>query len=84
MNFTSLRHDHPVEGPVRRAPVATPQIRARRLSLMRPLPDAWTSPLLSVLRAVTAFLFLTHGMQKLFGFPAAKPQAPVDLASLMG
>jgi putative oxidoreductase len=40
--------------------------------------------LLSVLRAVAAFLFIAHGTQKLFGFPAAPPGGPVEVASLIG
>jgi putative oxidoreductase len=43
----------------------------------------WESRLLSVLRIVTAFLFLTHGGQKLFGFPAPMPM-PVELFSMVG
>jgi putative oxidoreductase len=35
----------------------------------------WTPRLLSVLRIVTAFLFIAHGAQKLFGF-LAPPGAP--------
>ena len=44
---------------------------------------AWAPHLLSVLRIVTAFLFLTHGMQKLLSFPAPFSR-PVELFSLMG
>lgn len=40
--------------------------------------------LLSVLRIVAAFLFLAHGTQKLFAFPAARDASPVELATLMG
>lgn len=49
------------------------------------MPDRsiWASRLLSVLRIVAAFTFMTHGTQKLFGFPASG-RAPVELASLMG
>ena len=59
-------------------------VEQARIGLLRPLPDRWVPPLLSVLRAVTAFLFLAHGTQKLFGFPAAGARPPVDLASLTG
>ena len=38
--------------------------------------------LLSLLRIVAAFLYLTHGAHKLFGFPGAAP--PVPLVSLAG
>jgi len=40
--------------------------------------------LLSVLRIVAAFLFMSHGTQKLFGFPASEPRDPAALLSLMG
>ncbi len=38
--------------------------------------------LLSVLRIITAFLFMEHGAMKLFGFPA--PMGDIHLFSLMG
>jgi putative oxidoreductase len=38
--------------------------------------------LLSVLRIVAAFLFIAHGTQKLFGFPAAGPR--FALFSMLG
>lgn len=44
---------------------------------------AWSPRLLSVLRIVSGFLFMTHGMQKLLSYPAAFPR-PVELVSLMG
>ena len=44
---------------------------------------AWTPRLLSVLRIVAGFLFMTHGMQKLLGFPAPAPM-PIALFSLFG
>ena len=34
------------------------------------ISQRWAPRLLSVLRIVTAFLFMTHGAQKLLGFPA--------------
>lgn len=43
----------------------------------------WSLRLLSILRVVTAFLFMEHGAQKLFGFPGPD-KAPVELFSLMG
>lgn len=44
---------------------------------------AWAPRLLSVLRIVTAFVFMQHGTMKLFGVPAGGMQ-PVEIASLMG
>jgi putative oxidoreductase len=45
----------------------------------------WTPRLLSLLRIVAAFLFMTHGTQKLFGFPSAGPPgATPPLLSLFG
>jgi putative oxidoreductase len=42
------------------------------------LPAAWAPRLLSLLRIVTALLFMEHGLQKLVGFPAGPgPQPPV-------
>ncbi len=38
--------------------------------------------LLSVLRIITAFLFMEHGAMKLFGFPA--PMGDISLLSLIG
>jgi putative oxidoreductase len=43
----------------------------------------WAPRILSVLRIVTAFLFMEHGGQKLFGFPAPFP-VPLSLLSLLG
>ena len=43
----------------------------------------WAPRILSVLRIVTAFLFMQHGGQKLFGFPAPS-QAAHPLFSLIG
>lgn len=44
---------------------------------------AWAPRVLSVLRIVTGFLYLEHGMMKLLGFPAPFPR-PVELFSLIG
>jgi putative oxidoreductase len=44
---------------------------------------AWTPRLLSVLRIVTAFLFMSHGMQKMLGLPMP-PARPVEMWSLSG
>jgi len=43
----------------------------------------FTPYLLSLMRIIVAFLFIQHGGQKLFDFPAAMPQ-PIELLSLMG
>jgi putative oxidoreductase len=52
--------------------------------MQSPVPPRWSAPLLSLLRIVAAFLFMAHGTQKLFGWPAAEPQPGVSLLSLMG
>jgi putative oxidoreductase len=52
-----------------------------------PLADTtavWAPRLLSVLRIVAAFVFITHGTQKLFGFPVLEPKPPVELFSMFG
>ncbi len=40
--------------------------------------------LLSILRIITAFLFMQHGGMKLLGFPAPFPMGEVHLFSLIG
>ena len=45
--------------------------------------DTWKPRLLSALRIVVAFMFMSHGMQKILGFPAPASH-PIDLASLGG
>jgi putative oxidoreductase len=52
--------------------------------MIRPLPGSWTSPLLSILRILAGFLFVVHGTQKLFGYPASLPGGPVDLMTRAG
>ena len=44
---------------------------------------SWSPQLLSILRIITGFLFMEHGMQKWLGFPVPPPQ-PVTLASWGG
>lgn len=43
----------------------------------------WSPQLLGVFRIMTAFLFMQHGGQKLFGYPTAS-QNPPELFSLLG
>jgi len=45
---------------------------------------SWAPYMLSVLRVVAGFVFLQHGMQKLFGYPSAPPGGKPPLASLYG
>jgi len=45
-----------------------------------PIPARWAPHFQSILRILVAFLFLAHGTQKLFGFPAAEPRPGVPLA----
>lgn len=49
-----------------------------------PVPASWGPRLLSVLRIVAGLLFMTHGVQKLFAWPASEPRQAVELVSLMG
>jgi putative oxidoreductase len=44
----------------------------------------WSPILLSVLRIVTGFLFIEHGMQKILGFPPSPKPMPFELFSLPG
>lgn len=41
------------------------------------LPARWAPRLLSILRIVSALIFMEHGTQKLFGFPPSPMQPPV-------
>jgi len=43
----------------------------------------WTPRVLSLLRIVAAFMFMTHGMHKILGFPGPQPALP-NLLSLTG
>jgi putative oxidoreductase len=44
----------------------------------------WSPRVLSILRIVVALLFMTHGAQKLFGFPAPLQGGAPPLMSLFG
>jgi putative oxidoreductase len=44
----------------------------------------WRPRILSILRIVVALLFMTHGAQKLFGFPAPLPGGGPPLMSFFG
>jgi putative oxidoreductase len=46
--------------------------------------STWSPRLLSILRFVTALLFLSHGSVKLFGIPAALYPGLVPLLSILG
>ncbi len=46
--------------------------------------DRWSPYALAVLRIVTALLFMEHGTQKLFGFPAPPQSGTPPLFSLYG
>ncbi len=45
--------------------------------------NAWTPRVLSILRVIAAFLFMLHGTQKMFGFPAP-PHQEFELFTLLG
>ena len=47
------------------------------------LLSRWSGALLSILRIITAFLFIQHGTQKVFGFPVAA-FGEFDPLSLLG
>ncbi|HMM74896.1 MAG TPA: DoxX family protein [Gammaproteobacteria bacterium] len=50
---------------------------------MKDFLNDWQPYLLSILRIVSAFLFIQHGTQKMFGFPAPQRQA-FELFSMYG
>ena len=45
--------------------------------------DKWSPVVLSVLRIMTALLFMEHGLMKLVHFPVAQPGAPDPLPPLL-
>jgi putative oxidoreductase len=49
-----------------------------------PIPGSMTPVLLSALRIVAAFSFITHGTQKLFVVPVSRSQDPVELLTWLG
>ncbi|MBW8814513.1 MAG: DoxX family protein [Caulobacterales bacterium] len=44
---------------------------------------AWSPRVLSILRIMTALLFMEHGLMKLFHFPAPQPGAPDPLPPML-
>ncbi len=50
---------------------------------MKSFLNTWSPVVLSIVRIVVALLFMQHGAQKLFGFPAPQ-NSPFDLFSLYG
>ena len=48
-----------------------------------PIPDSWSSKLLSVLRIVTGLGFLQHGTMKFFHFPPPPPGMDGPLTPIM-
>lgn len=50
---------------------------------MKKLLDTWRPRLLSLMRIVTGFLFMQHGGQKIFGFPAPQ-RYEFDVFSMSG
>lgn len=46
------------------------------------LADAWAPRMLSVLRVVSALLFMQHGTQKVLNFPPAAEPRPFELMTL--
>jgi|ERR1041385_6077136 putative oxidoreductase len=51
---------------------------------MKTFHSSWTPHLNSILRIVTALLFMQHGSQKLFGIPPSGQGGPVTLLSVGG
>jgi putative oxidoreductase len=45
--------------------------------------NAWSPRVLSILRIITALLFMEHGLMKLFHFPAPQPGAPDPLPTML-
>jgi len=45
--------------------------------------NAWAPRVLSLLRILTALLFMEHGLMKLFHFPAPQPGVPSPLPAIL-
>lgn len=45
--------------------------------------NSWSPKMLSILRIITALLFMEHGLMKLLHFPAAQPGAPDPLPAML-
>ncbi|MEO8113390.1 MAG: DoxX family protein [Phenylobacterium sp.] len=45
--------------------------------------DAWSPRVLSILRIITALLFMEHGLMKVFHFPAAQSGVPDPLPAIL-
>jgi putative oxidoreductase len=45
--------------------------------------DAWSPQILSVLRIISALLFMEHGLMKLIHFPAPQPGVPDPLPPIL-
>jgi len=45
--------------------------------------NLWAPRILSILRIITALLFMEHGLMKAFHFPAAQPGAPGPLPPML-
>jgi putative oxidoreductase len=66
-----------------RHPMSLPDFKGDGMAGLNSFSSQWAPRILSLLRIVTAFLFMQHGGQKLFGFPAPS-QAAHPLFSLIG
>ena len=54
------------------------------MKLSASFTETWVPRALSVLRIVSAYMFMLHGTQKLLGFPPGHRAGTVDLLSLAG
>ena len=57
------------------------------MNVFDPASESWSQRMLSILRVVAALLYMQHGTQKLFHYPASGPPGPIEpfvLFSLTG